>query len=177
MAISYRSRTRKWHPRAGYITFRPFRTGLVGHNVLPAGGRALQGAVTKLKVHWSTPSPSVQPSGVTTRHLIMRLRRLIALLALSLLFSQQLLSQTPTQVPASGPSAAQTPGAAHNESAKTKCTDNGTYVNSKGQTVPRPENCSAPPKGATAQCRDGTYSFSKSRRGTCSHQGGVAKRL
>jgi len=59
--------------------------------------------------------------------------------------------------------------------AKPKCTSNGTYINSKGQTVPRPENCSAPPEGATAQCRDGTYSFSKSRRGTCSHHGGVAK--
>src|SRR5215813_6730411 len=42
-------------------------------------------------------------------------------------------------------------------------------VNSKGQTVKRPENCSSAPQGATAaQCRDGTYSFSKSRRGTCS---------
>jgi hypothetical protein len=58
-----------------------------------------------------------------------------------------------------------------------KCTDNGTYVNSKGQTVKRPENCSAAPQGATAQCRDGTYSFSRSRRGTCSHHGGVAKWL
>jgi hypothetical protein len=58
-----------------------------------------------------------------------------------------------------------------------KCTDNGTYVNSKGQTVKRPENCSSPPTGATAQCRDGTYSFSHSRRGTCSHHGGVAKWL
>jgi len=59
--------------------------------------------------------------------------------------------------------------------AKPNCTTNGTYVNRKGQTIPRPENCSAPPEGATAQCRDGTYSFSKSRRGTCSHHGGVAK--
>src|SRR5437899_1150691 len=57
---------------------------------------------------------------------------------------------------------------------KANCTDNGTYVNSKGQTVKRPENCSATPQGATAQCRDGTYSFSRSRRGTCSHHGGVA---
>ena len=61
--------------------------------------------------------------------------------------------------------------------AKPNCASNGTYVNSKGQTVPRPENCSEPPKGATAQCRDGTYSFSKGRRGTCSHHGGVAKWL
>jgi hypothetical protein len=30
------------------------------------------------------------------------------------------------------------------------------------------------PTGATAHCRDGTYSFSKHRSGTCSHHGGVA---
>src|SRR6266571_1714323 len=30
------------------------------------------------------------------------------------------------------------------------------------------------PTGATARCRDGTYSFSKHNRGTCSHHGGVA---
>ncbi|MCC7134597.1 MAG: DUF3761 domain-containing protein [Gemmatimonadales bacterium] len=33
---------------------------------------------------------------------------------------------------------------------------------------------SLPPSGATARCRDGTYSFSRSRRGACSHHGGVA---
>jgi hypothetical protein len=60
---------------------------------------------------------------------------------------------------------------------KVNCTSSGTYVNSKGQTVKRPESCSGPPKGATAQCVDGTYSFSQSRRGTCSHHGGVAKWL
>jgi len=30
------------------------------------------------------------------------------------------------------------------------------------------------PSGATARCRDGTYSFSRHRSGTCSHHGGVA---
>lgn len=30
------------------------------------------------------------------------------------------------------------------------------------------------PPGATAVCRDGTYSFSQTRSGTCSHHGGVA---
>lgn len=29
------------------------------------------------------------------------------------------------------------------------------------------------PSGATAQCRDGTYSYSAHRWGTCSHHGGV----
>jgi len=36
---------------------------------------------------------------------------------------------------------------------------------------------SAPPPGATALCRDGTYSFSQTHSGTCSHHGGVAKWL
>ncbi len=35
----------------------------------------------------------------------------------------------------------------------------------------------ASPPGATALCRDGTYSFSKHHSGTCSHHGGVAKWL
>lgn len=53
------------------------------------------------------------------------------------------------------------------------CT-NGTYVNSVGNTVCRPETNSSAPAGATARCGDGTYSFSQSRSGTCSHHGGVA---
>lgn len=36
---------------------------------------------------------------------------------------------------------------------------------------------SAPPPGATARCRDGSYSHSKSRNGTCSGHGGVAQWL
>ena len=35
----------------------------------------------------------------------------------------------------------------------------------------------AVPPGASARCRDGTYSFSASRRGTCSRHGGVAQWL
>lgn len=53
------------------------------------------------------------------------------------------------------------------------CT-NGTYVNSAGTTVCRPEVSDSAPAGATAKCGDGTYSFSQSRRGTCSRHGGVA---
>ena len=33
---------------------------------------------------------------------------------------------------------------------------------------------SAPPAGATARCRDGTYSQTKSARGACSSHGGVS---
>ena len=45
------------------------------------------------------------------------------------------------------------------------------YTNSQGNYVPSP---SSNPNGATAKCRDGTYSYSQSRSGTCSHHGGVA---
>jgi hypothetical protein len=60
--------------------------------------------------------------------------------------------------------------------AEEACT-NGTYVNSAGNTVCRPETSSTAPAGATAECEDGTYSFSESRSGTCSHHGGVARWL
>jgi hypothetical protein len=57
------------------------------------------------------------------------------------------------------------------------CT-NGTYVNSAGNTVCKPEESSTgPPAGATAECTDGTYSFSESRSGTCSSHDGVARWL
>ena len=50
---------------------------------------------------------------------------------------------------------------------------NGTYTNTYGNEVPSPYAAPSQPAGASAQCRDGTYSFSQSRRGTCSHHGGV----
>ena len=53
------------------------------------------------------------------------------------------------------------------------------YTNSQGNPVRSPTRTpdNQAPVGATAQCRDGTFSFSQSRRGTCSHHGGVAKWL
>jgi hypothetical protein len=53
------------------------------------------------------------------------------------------------------------------------------YTNSVGNTVHSPAytSNSSIPAGASAQCGDGTYSFSQSRRGTCSHHGGVSRLL
>lgn len=68
------------------------------------------------------------------------------------------------------------PAPAPAPAAPTNCT-NGTYVDSAGATVCRPEVSSSAPAGATAKCSDGTYSFSQSRRGTCSSHGGVAEWL
>ena len=55
--------------------------------------------------------------------------------------------------------------------------NSGSYTNSAGQRVQSPTRSSTVPTGATAQCRDGSYSFSQSRRGTCSHHGGVSRWL
>jgi len=52
---------------------------------------------------------------------------------------------------------------------------NGSYKNSQGNTVCRPSANNA--GRATAVCRDGTYSYSQNRRGTCSGHGGVARWL
>ncbi|MCD2192666.1 DUF3761 domain-containing protein [Actinomycetospora endophytica] len=50
----------------------------------------------------------------------------------------------------------------------------GTYTNSDGQQVERPDANSS---GATARCKDGTDSHSKHKSGTCSGHGGVSEWL
>lgn len=51
------------------------------------------------------------------------------------------------------------------------------YTNARGRRVHSPVHSRSVPAGATAECNDGTYSFSQSRRGTCSHHGGVRRWL
>lgn len=81
--------------------------------------------------------------------------------------SETTTAQPVAQITAVGIYVAPTPSPAQN------C-PNGTYVNSAGNTVCSPYASNSAPAGATAQCNDGTYSFSQSRSGTCSHHGGVA---
>ena len=58
-------------------------------------------------------------------------------------------------------------------------TTHNHYINRQGETVHSPSQTisGGVPTGASAVCRDGTYSFSRSRSGTCSHHGGVAQWL
>ncbi|MGY2892535.1 DUF3761 domain-containing protein [Deinococcus sp. UYEF24] len=53
----------------------------------------------------------------------------------------------------------------------------GTYTNVDGQQIQRPVMSDTAPAGASAHCRDGSYSFSTHRSGTCSHHGGVGQWL
>ncbi len=50
---------------------------------------------------------------------------------------------------------------------------NGYYKNTDNISVARPYQSSSVPSEATAQCRDGSYSSSLKRSGTCAHHGGV----
>ena len=47
------------------------------------------------------------------------------------------------------------------------------YTNVDGASVHSPMRAGSRPAGATAHCRDGSWSFSQHHRGTCSHHGGV----
>lgn len=57
--------------------------------------------------------------------------------------------------------------------------EHGHYTNKQGQEVHSPAHTKngKAPAGASAKCSDGTFSFSKSHRGTCSHHGGVTEWL
>ena len=54
--------------------------------------------------------------------------------------------------------------------------EHGHYTNKAGQDVHSPAHTkdNKVPAGASAKCGDGSYSFSKSRSGSCSRHGGVA---
>lgn len=47
------------------------------------------------------------------------------------------------------------------------------YTNIFGSKIYTPVQAQVIPIGASAKCRDNSYSFSASRRGTCSYHGGV----
>ncbi len=57
--------------------------------------------------------------------------------------------------------------------------EQGSYTNVDGQQVHRPAHTKSgkAPAGASAKCRDGSFSFSKHHRGTCSGHHGVTQWL
>jgi len=93
-----------------------------------------------------------------------------------------LLCATTFTVSAGGQSVASASATRTSETAKAqqpRLIESGAYTNSEGARVHRPAHTDSgtAPAGASAQCRDGSYSFRLSRRGTCSHHGGVARWL
>ncbi|CAN5722405.1 hypothetical protein BH11PAT2_BH11PAT2_09360 [soil metagenome] len=89
--------------------------------------------------------------------------------------SSAVVSQTRAVQPA--PKQVVQTSAAVDQPADSGLSNDNHYVNSSGNTVHSPAYSDTVPPGASAQCGDGTYSFSQHRRGTCSHHGGVAQWL
>jgi len=58
-------------------------------------------------------------------------------------------------------------------SADDQCGDGYEWSKTSGACIPVPTRASTPPQGATYQCVDGTYSFSKTSKGACSRHGGI----
>ena len=74
---------------------------------------------------------------------------------------------------------AQPPTSVNTGTTDTNLSNNSTYTNVDGTTVHSPATSTdgTVPAGATAQCADGTYSFSQNHSGTCSRHGGVSQWL
>lgn len=64
-----------------------------------------------------------------------------------------------------------------NDSGTVSGTENtrSTQITTSTTFFPSPKPIAIPSPQPSAVCRDGTYSYSRSRRGTCSHHGGVAR--
>jgi hypothetical protein len=110
----------------------------------------------------------------------MKIRDLIVPLLLAMVLAGQAHAQLapPASAPVTAPvTAPAAPKKAEPNEANLQT--HGHYVNKAGQAVHSPAKAvdGKVPAGASAQCRDGSYSFSKSHRGTCSHHGGVASWL
>ena len=106
------------------------------------------------------------------------MRSLVPLLLAALVLAPAPAGARPARalLPASAPVAASAASAA---AAGPLLVEQGRYRNVDGVVVHSPAHTDngAPPAGASAQCRDASYSFSLHPRGTCSHHGGVAKWL
>jgi uncharacterized protein DUF3761 len=104
----------------------------------------------------------------------MKFRRLWPLLSIAL---SLVLASGPTSIASAKSHTTKSKAAAgkssHAEEKNAKPEGKG-YTNVDGKHVKSPTKAAAPPKGSTARCRDGSYSFSAHRSGTCSHHGGVA---
>jgi hypothetical protein len=85
----------------------------------------------------------------------------------------QVQSQQPRQDTSPEKSQVANPNRPQTQPQQNTLSNNNHYTNSDGNTVHSPAYSDTAPAGATAQCNDGTYSFSQHRQGTCSHHGGV----
>ncbi len=128
----------------------------IGRKILIAAGSLLSLGV----IGAATQTPGPTPSSTPTPPVVLSAQS----------------TATPTPTPIVTPAPTRAPTLTPTVAAAQTSTGSG-YINSDGNYVQSPVHADAPPAGATAQCGDGSYSFSQHRSGTCSHHGGVARWL
>lgn len=121
--------------------------GVFGGNKPQVKGTSIIATPTPTVVTTAAPSPTVNPTSFPTPSSTF----------------------VPTPKPIAQPTIAPVQGSG--------LSNDNYYTNTQGNTVHSPAYSNSAPDGATAICGDGTYSFSQSRRGTCSHHGGVSQWL
>ncbi len=92
------------------------------------------------------------------------------------------ITKTPTATPTKkpiyiAPTSTPTPIPTATTTSSQGLSNDNYYTNSAGNEVHSPAYSNSVPAGATARCRDGEYSFSQHRRGTCSGHDGVSQWL
>jgi len=115
--------------------------------------------------------------------LSLKLRRTVAILTLGCATTLAHAQRAPDPIPSSYPQPAAQTGHARatqpqpdTQPKEAELLSHRHYKTRNGQEVhaPAASTHDQVPAGASAKCRDGSYSFSQHRRGTCSHHGGVA---
>lgn len=101
------------------------------------------------------------------------MKKSVSIFALAFLLTGSAFADSATPSSTFTESQAQTSHTAPNEG---DLESHGHYVNKQGVSVHSPSKSKSGrvPAGASAQCGDGSYSFSRHHSGTCSHHGGVA---
>jgi hypothetical protein len=79
--------------------------------------------------------------------------------------------------PAADAAEAPTPGASTPGASSTAAPSTAAKSSVASKSAPTEKAGNTDPTGATAKCKDGTYSKSQHHTGTCSHHGGVAEWL
>ena len=141
----------------------------MGSREAPAAVSAPAGVMLECLCGWCCAVGVMKRSGVDQRPWS---RLMIILVAVAASFG-------PLRSQARSPHRTRPPESAASAPAEDNLLEHGRYVNRDGVPVHVPAHTrdGRPPAGASAQCRDGSYSFSRHHRGTCSGHHGVAQWL
>jgi hypothetical protein len=159
--------------------------------IMTKSGKIILGVISSIVViglfggsHANTNNSKQEltPVNQTQQKIVLPAKEVAPTVAATTIAQPTIKKATPTLKPTSAPTLTPTPKPTIQPQVKSTSSDlsnDNHYTNSAGETVHSPAKTqdNSVPAGASAICGDGSYSFSQSRRGTCSHHGGVSQWL